>query len=273
MDFGPRAPDSSRLSYFFQMRTRSVLTAIAVSTATAPTRPPSLTPHLSIGDTLSVVFARTISFKIDGYADYVRRISGTASFLVLDTMPNHLRFDNRYRFDGLLEGREPIEIRDGGRSQCDSAGTCARITDATGLLFNPLQWGEPDALRDGAKWTVRITEPWELGPAGIERVTVLHVDPTSNTVTLEREGQGDGAYAGDRLQIPLQGRDSVSIPVTVIPGRSHWIGHTTFQRGRVISDEILVERPVVVTSDKVGRISGIERQYIVFDAMSTLHAN
>lgn len=251
------------------MRVQSLLAAIVVSMATAVTRPPSLTPRLALGDTLCVVFSRTISFKVDGYADYVRRISGTASFVVLDTTANHLRFDNQYRFDGLLEGREPIEIRDGGRSQCDSSGACTPITDATGLLYNPLQWGDPPAqLHDGATWTVQIAEPWELGPAGTQRVTARHVDPTSNTVTLEREGQGDGAYAGDRLQIPLVSKDSVSTPVTVTPGRSHWIGYTTFQRGRVMSDEIVVERPITVTSDKIGRISGVERQYIVFNAMA-----
>jgi hypothetical protein len=157
--------DRRRRQYGGDMRAQSVLAAIVVSTATAGTRPPSLAPRLSLGDTLCVVFSRTISFKIDGYADYVRRISGTASFVVLDTTANHLRFDNQYRFDGLLVGREPIEIRDGGRSQCDSTGACTPITDATGLLYNPLQRGEPPAqLHGGATWTAQIVEPWELGP-------------------------------------------------------------------------------------------------------------
>jgi hypothetical protein len=52
----------------------------------------------------------------------------------------------------------------------------------------------------------------------------------------------------------------------VLPGRSHWSGYTTFRAGIVVSDELLVERAVTLVSDKLGRVAGQEREYILLDA-------
>jgi hypothetical protein len=35
----------------------------------------------------------------------------------------------------------------------------------------------------------------------------------------------------------------------------------------VVSDELMVERPVTLVSDKLGRIAASERQYILLNAM------
>jgi hypothetical protein len=53
----------------------------------------------------------------------------------------------------------------------------------------------------------------------------------------------------------------------VLPGRSHWRGYTTFHAGVVVSDELMVERPVTLVSDALGRIRGQEREYIALNAM------
>lgn len=111
-----------------------------------------------------------------------------------------------------------------------------------------------------------IAAPWELGPAGTQKVTVIALDPASQRVTLLREGSGDGAYLDDKLQTTLM-RDGQTWPVTVQPGRSHWYGYTTFRAGVVVSDELMVERPVILVSAKLGRISASQREYILLNAM------
>ncbi len=198
-------------------------------------------------------------------------MSGTASYIVRDTAADHLAFDSWYRYDGRPEGRALMVIRDGGRSSCDSAGKCTSLTDGSGLLYNARLWGDaPGVLRDRMTWTHQIATAWELGPPGTERVSVLHVDTAANTVTLEREGTGEGPFEGDLTQITLLSADSVQHPVSVAPGPSHWVGYTTFRNGVVMSDELLVQRPVVVTSAGGDRVPGIERQYILLNAMPAM---
>ncbi|MEI7035175.1 hypothetical protein [Fulvimonas yonginensis] len=111
-----------------------------------------------------------------------------------------------------------------------------------------------------------IAGPWELGPRGRQTVTVVALDPADARVTLEREGEGGGAYLGDRLAATLV-RAGRSYAVRVQPGRSHWIGYTTFRAGVVLSDELLVERPVTLVSDELGRVPAHEREYILLAAM------
>ncbi len=243
------------------------LLIFAVLVSDKPPQTPTLTLRVRPGDTLATIFSRAISVKVDGYVEYVRRVSGTGSYVVLDTAGGNVKLNLSYRYDGRPEGRLVEELRQGGRVSCDTAGTCTPRTDGSGLSYNPRLWGDPPArLRDGMSWTVQIPEAWELGPPGTERVTVIHIDSAWNAITLEREGQGDGAFDGDLTQITLVSSDSAKVPVTLAPGRSHWIGYTTFRDGRVLSDELLVERPVALTSQSAGRLSGVERQYILLNA-------
>jgi hypothetical protein len=48
---------------------------------------------------------------------------------------------------------------------------------------------------------------------------------------------------------------------------SHWYGCTTLRRGIVTSDELMVERPVLLVSKELGCIPGDERQHILLNAM------
>jgi hypothetical protein len=53
----------------------------------------------------------------------------------------------------------------------------------------------------------------------------------------------------------------------VVPGASRWIGYTTFREGVVISDELIVERPLTLTAEGLGSVAASEREYILLNAM------
>lgn len=239
-------------------------TVPAVAGASAPTA--HLTPAFHKGEQFGNVFSRTIAYRAAGFDESVRRVSGSASYQVLDGSVAQPRLRIDYRYDGLHQGSGTVEFRDRGATSCFD-GKCAPNTDASGLAWNPRLWGTPPAtLRVGQSWRVKIAEPWELGTAGTQKVTVIALDPASRRITLLREGSGEGAYFGDRLQTTLS-RDGQTWPVTVQPGHSHWYGYTTFSAGVVVSDELMVERSVTLVSDKLGRIPVSERQYILLNAM------
>jgi hypothetical protein len=225
----------------------------------------ALTPAWHAGDTFGNVFSRTIALQAPGFDDAVRRISGTASYRVADdaARPPRLRID--YHYDGRPAGSGTVALPDGGASNCFD-GQCAPNTDASGLAYNPLLWGRaPSTLRVGQRWTVKIDAPWELGPAGRQTVTVVAFDAASRTVSLEREGSGNGPWLGDAPQLTLT-RGDRSYPVTRQAGRAHWHGLTTFRDGLVLSDELMSVRPVTLRSAQLGRIEGVERQYILLNA-------
>jgi len=46
-----------------------------------------------------------------------------------------------------------------------------------------------------------------------------------------------------------------------------WTGYTTFREGVVVSDELLVQRPVTFVSNELSRMAGSEREYILLNAM------
>ena len=243
----------------------AIVLAAASTLAIAHAPDAYLTPAFHVGARFDNVFSRTIAYHAAGYDDHVRRVSGSASYTVLGaaTQPR-LRID--YRYDGLQQGSGIVELRDSGATSCFN-GKCAPHTDASGLAWNPRLWGTPPAtLRVGLSWTVKIAAPWELGPAGTQKVTVMALDPADQRITLRREGWGDGAYLDDKLQTTLT-RDGQTWPVTVQPGRSHWYGYTTFRAGMVVSDELMAERPVILVSDKLGRIAASQREYILLNAM------
>jgi hypothetical protein len=216
-----------------------------------------LRPVFRGGDRFDNVFSRAMAIRAKGFDDVVWRISGSGSYRV--TAAGGLGMQGSFRYDGRPESDGVVEFRNGGAISCFN-GKCTANTDASGLVYNPLQWGTPPAeLHVGQSWTVDIAAPWELGTPGRQTVTVMAVDPMAHSVTLRREGQGDGAYADDVLQTRIQ-HGGKTYDVALQPGHSHWYGYTTFRRGIVTSDELMV-------SKGLGRIVGDERQYILLNAM------
>jgi hypothetical protein len=236
--------------------------AAAASPATAP----ALTPAFQAGTVLGNVFSRTISTRAPGFDETVRRVSGTATYRVDDASPARPRLRIDYRYDGRPAGSGTVELPDAGATSCYD-GRCAPNTDASGLAYNPRLWGPaPATLKRGQRWTVDIAAPWELGPAGRQTVTVVALDPASHTVTLEREGSGEGAWLGDAPTLALS-RDGHAYAMARQAGRTHWRGYTTFRDGIVLSDELVSTRPVTLASPQLGRVEATERQYILLNAM------
>jgi hypothetical protein len=231
-----------------------------------------LQPHVQPGQKISNVFSRAVAYKAAGVDDVVRRVSGTAEYVVSQSSPEEIVVDGTFVYDGKPEAKGKTEFKDQGRVSCWE-GKCATATDASGLLYNAGIWGvAPNSLRKGKRWEVVIAEPWELGPAGKETVTVLAVDATEHSVTLQREGSGEGFFDNDAKQVHLT-KDGKSYIADVSPGRSRWKGYTTFREGIVMSDELLVERPVTLSSKELGSLAGTERQYILLNAMPIAEPN
>ena len=245
---------------------RMLLLLAALPLSAAAATAPALTPTFRAGASFGNVFSRTVDVQAPGFDEAVHRVSGTATYRVTDAAaaPPRLRID--YRYDGRPAGNGAVELPDGGATNCYD-GKCAPNTDASGLAYNPRLWGPaPAKLKPGQHWTVDFAAPWELGPAGRQTVTVVALDPTSHTVTLEREGSGDGAWLGDAAPLALI-RNGRSYPVTRQGGRTHWQGYTTFRDGIVLNDELVSTRTVTLASPQLGRIEAAERQYILLNAM------
>jgi hypothetical protein len=225
-----------------------------------------LEPHTQRGQKFSNVFSRTIAFRADGFDDVVKRVSGTAEYLVRESSPEKMVAEATVLYDGKPQAKGTAEIKDQGRVSCWD-GKCSAATDASGLTYSAAVWGvPPKTLHKGTSWNVVIAQPWELGPAGTETVTVLAIDPAEHSVILQREGNGDGRFEGDGKPVQLT-KEGKTYAADVNPGRSHWKGYTTFREGIVISDELLVERPVTMSAKEIDGIAGTQREYILLNAM------
>lgn len=225
-----------------------------------------LQPQVQTGDKLSTIFSEAISYRAAGFDDSLDRASGTADYVVTESTPDAIGIDITSLMDGKSERKGHAEIREQGRTACQK-GKCSPTKDASGLVYNATLWGVPPAsLRKGISWEVAIAEPWELGPGeSKETVTVLAVDAANHSVTLQREGSGEGPFDNDDKQVHLT-KDGKSYVADMNPGRSHWKGYTTFREGIVISDELLVERPVTFSSKDLGSLNGSERVFILLNA-------
>ena len=224
-----------------------------------------LTPKMKVGDRFGDLFSRTIASRVPGYDDIVGRASGNADYTTTAASATSFRFATQGRYDGSPDFSGTTEIRDHGATSCWKE-QCSPNLDGSGLLYNPLLWGQPPAsLRQGMAWDISIAQPWELGPPGKQHVTVLALDRAHHQVTLQREGAGTGFFDSDAHQLSLKKGDR-KWPVDVTPGQAHWIGRTTFQDGVILSDELLVERPLILTSKELGTVQGTQRQFILLNA-------
>jgi len=217
------------------------------------------------GDKLGNIFSRTISYKGDAFQELVFRAAGTGIYTVIDNNPQKPVFDGVFRYDGRPETKYRIEMSDTGKTVTYD-GKASVNTDGSGLLFNALIWGNPPAkIKTGDHWQTSISQAWELGGAGAQTITVMSIDENNHTATLKREGGSEGFYDNDARQISIT-REGKQIKMNVAPGRSHWIGYTTFKNGLVISDELLVTRPVSLTAEGI-KLDAFQREYILLNAM------
>jgi hypothetical protein len=222
-----------------------------------------LTLHVQAGDVLSDITYRVISLKTPGYDESVYQSPATGTYtFTADNVPNAVSWRISARYDGKTSIQDEAgEFRDAGKTECFK-GQCSLTTDASGPFFNPTFWGEPKGpLKPGMHWTVNLQQPWELGPPGQQTVTVISVDPANGIVILKREGSGVGSFEG-KNDVALLKRDGKQYRVTVKFGDAHWVGQAVFQHGVAISDELLCDMSVELSSQEVGTLKGQERQYM-----------
>ncbi|HMA49554.1 MAG TPA: hypothetical protein VKP60_07360 [Magnetospirillaceae bacterium] len=221
------------------------------------------TPDLTVGASLGTIFSRAIAVTAPGYDAKVRRVSGTGDYRVTDRNPLRPVFDMDYLYDGRPAGKGKVEIDLRTGENCFE-GKCAIDTSASGLLFNPFLWGKPPAkLKVGDHWQVTLGQPWELGPAGQQTVTVLAIE--GDAVTLERKGESSGPLDGEAKTIDLTS-DGKTTSFSLTPGLARWSGYTLFRAGRVVSDELLVRRDLTLTGADGKTVPAVERQYILLNA-------
>ena len=235
----------------------------------AAEKPPSLLDSAEFlhpvpvrGQAFSQVFSRSISTRVEGYDWIARRISGTGSYHLSSVIKDQFIFESKFLYDGNPLASGVTKIRSDGAESCWQ-DKCGPATDASGLFFNSLLWGTPPkAIRVGTSWHTTISVPWELGPAGEEEVTVTALDASTGSVTLLRRGSGEGPFDNDAAQIKLT-KDGKEYLMDSKAGKASWSGYTTIARGIIISDELLVERTLLLSSKELGEKTGLQRQYIL----------
>jgi hypothetical protein len=130
-----------------------------------------------------------------------------------------------------------------------------------------LVWGKlPVAVHEGDSWKVEIKQPWELGGPGTQTISVVQIDEKHHTIMLKREGSSEVFYDGDAKQLNITTKDGKKVKMDLTPVASHWTGYTIFKKGIVISDELLVTRPINLKADSLS-FTGKQREYILLNAM------
>jgi hypothetical protein len=220
--------------------------------------------NLTKGEKLSNMFSRAIAYHGDGFTDVVQRVSGTATYTVIENDPKAPVFSAGL-YDGRPEGKGTYTIRTDGQSIYN--GKSYQDRSASGLLYNSFIWGVPStSLNEGDHWEAVISQPWELGGPGKQTVTVMQIDKLHHSITLKREGIGEGFNDGDAKQITLTLNEGNKVKMDIIPGKSNWRGYTTIKNGVIISDELLVTRPIILKNDSLS-LTGGQREYILLNAM------
>jgi hypothetical protein len=237
----------------------------AVTAADQAKASPYLTLRLSKDQSFADVFSKTMEIRGTGFENYAGRFSGTESYKVLDPDPAKPTYDTQSPAFDKPDYHAIATLADGGQDWCEQ-GKCSINRQTSGPSFNPLLWGMPTGdLKVGQTWTVSVSEPWEIGPAGSETVRVVSLDPAEGIVTLEREGSGTGKSQDDehKLSITVKGN---KLEATVVAGPSTWSGRTTIQHGLILNDEILIRRPVTLHT-QAGDFAGEETEYTLLNLM------
>jgi hypothetical protein len=220
---------------------------------------------LSKGEKLSNVFSRNVAYHGEGFTDVVQRVSGTATYTVIENNPFSLVFESTSLYDGRPEGKGKYAVKTNGQSIYNDKPY--QDDGASGLLYNSFIWGVPPSkVHEGDEWIVNISQPWELGGPGQQTVKVMQLDKLHHSITLKREGSGEGFYDHDAKQVTVTLKDGKKVKMDIVPGKSNWSGYTIFENGVVISDELLVNRPISLKNDSLS-FSAQQREYILLNAM------
>jgi hypothetical protein len=226
--------------------------AFAVNPAPLAAAGGYLKPHVRVGEQITDVYSKSVSWSGAGLRGHVVRYSGTSTYAITAVRPDAIVFDELDRSDG----QPPSPAVHGAKVLADGNTWCyqgkCRINDQTsGVFFIPLLWGvAPDSVQADSAWHVKIDQPWEIGPTGTEQVRVVDVDPVHGAITLVRHGSGTGPSSDElrwmRASTPIEitTTDGNRVAVALLPGNSTWSGRTTIRRGVVASDEILVTQQV-----------------------------
>ena len=189
-----------------------------------------LMPQFVAGQTYSNVFSILRSIKADGYDERALRSGGSADYRILSANGDHWATRLKNRYDGRPSSDDSVEFRDSGRSYCqlnaNGKTNCEAYLEGSGLSYNPTVWGvAPKPLVPGMSWTVAIKQAWELGGAnGSEKVTVVSVDPATDTAVLLREGSSEAGFHSEN--------DTQTISLT----RD---GHTETERARAVPARLM----------------------------------
>jgi hypothetical protein len=220
---------------------------------------------LKKGEKLANIYSRAIAFTGDDFAPLIFRVSGTSYYEVLDDNPTKPKFNETDLYDGRPAGTGVSQIGlDGKGTYEDKEFT---NTSASGLLYSTLIWGNaPATLKEGDTWAADITVPWELGGPGKQTITVIAIDAGHNTITLKRDGTSEGYFDHDMKQLEVTLKDGKKVKMNLTPGTATWTGYTTFKNGIVLADELLVTRPVTLTTDSL-HFTASQREYILLNAM------
>jgi len=231
-----------------------------------------LTPQFSAGQTYSNVFSILRSIKADGYDEHASRNGGSADYTILPANSDGWAARARGRYDGQASGDDGIEFRDNGRTYCllNASGktSCYSNLEGSGLTYNTTIWGvPPKPLVQGMSWTVDLKQAWELGGSnGTEKVSVVSVDPATDTAVLLREGSSEGFYAESDPHTVQLTHDGHTETLEVKPGTSHWKGYATFVKGVVFSDELVVTREDLLVNKNGSSVKATERRVMLLNA-------
>jgi len=230
-------------------------------------RPFIFSLKLQNGEQVGNIFSRAIAYWGDGFKDNVARVSGTAVYTVIDCNPEKPIFSSTYNYDGLGKGNGKVQMTDGGSKANRPGSKESQVcSDGSGIMYNVLIFGTPPPkIYKGQSWEADISIPWELGGPGKQTIKVLQIDPENHTITIEREGTSEGFFNGDKRELDIKKGDSI-VHVKLSPGTSHWRGYTIIKDGLIVSDELMVIRPVKMTNGEQ-KFDATQREYFLLNQM------
>jgi hypothetical protein len=253
---------------YFQGHSQTNLNVIHKKTKTSgnPAQPQDyFTLKLIKGDTLANIYSRTIAFTGNDFTPVVFRVSGTSIYEVVDNNRSKPVFNETDLYDGRPESKGLSTIGLDGSARYNDQSFVN--SSASGLLYSELVWGPVNKnIQEGDSWKNTISQPWELGGPGTQVIKVIAIDKKNQTLTLQREGSSEGFFDQDKKQIEILTKDEKKLKMDVTPGTAHWIGYTTFKNGVILSDELLVSRPVTLSKDSLHFVAK-QREYILLNAM------